>query len=119
MNNQTLTRRSVLQGLGAASLTAAAPGLLHAKNQSKVLIIGAGLSGLGAALLLQDAGIDVLVVSLSKAQHRMHANVEDGFCVGEETVVVQLVQGLQGERFQISQDICRHLNSSSGLDGIL
>ncbi|TDJ48049.1 MAG: FAD-dependent oxidoreductase [Gammaproteobacteria bacterium] len=57
-----LTRRTLIQGLGAASVAAATPRILRAQNKSQVIVIGAGLSGLGAALLLQDAGLDVQVI---------------------------------------------------------
>ncbi len=62
-NTTPISRRTVIQALGAASAAAiAAPGILRAQNRSDVIVIGAGLSGLGAALLLQDAGIDVRVI---------------------------------------------------------
>ncbi len=60
------TRRKALQGLGAATGAVALAPLLsgcgRAKADADVIIIGAGLSGLQAAVLLQDAGMDVLVV---------------------------------------------------------
>ncbi len=58
----TVNRRTILQAAGAVTLAAAAPRALRAQNRHKVVIIGAGLSGLGAALLLQDAGLDVQVI---------------------------------------------------------
>jgi len=69
----TLTRRSVIRGIGAASIAAATPGLLRAQNKSDVLVIGAGLSGLGAALLLQEAGVNVQVI---EGRNRIGGRVE-------------------------------------------
>ncbi len=58
----TVDRRQVLQGIGAATLAAAAPRALRAQNRSDVVVIGAGLSGLAAALILQEAGLNVRVI---------------------------------------------------------
>ncbi len=60
-------RRQLLTGLGAAAVSAAAPSVLRLTGCARapdadVIVIGAGLSGLEAALLLQDAGLDVLVL---------------------------------------------------------
>lgn len=71
--NTNLTRRSVIRGIGAASIAAAAPGLLRAQNKSDAIVIGAGLSGLGAALLLQDAGVNVQVI---EGRNRIGGRVE-------------------------------------------
>jgi len=62
-NSAGLSRRTVVKAIGSAPLLATAgAGLLHARNQSKVLVIGAGLSGLQTALLLESAGLDVQVI---------------------------------------------------------
>jgi len=60
--NQKLDRRAVLRAIGAASIAVAAPGILRAQNKSDAIVIGAGLSGLTAALFLQDAGVNVQVI---------------------------------------------------------
>jgi monoamine oxidase len=73
MSKTTLTRRTVIRGIGAASLAAATPRLLRAQNKSDVLVIGAGLSGLGAALLLQEAGVNVQVI---EGRNRIGGRVE-------------------------------------------
>ncbi len=58
----TLTRRTVLKAIGAASVAAGSPRVLRAQKQADVIIIGAGLSGLTAALLLQESGVNVQVI---------------------------------------------------------
>lgn len=60
-NRITLSRRTVLKAMGTAPLLAAA-GPVRALNKSNVIVIGAGLSGLNAALLLEDAGLNVRVL---------------------------------------------------------
>jgi monoamine oxidase len=57
-----VTRRSVLRGAGAAALAACAPGLARAAADPDVLVIGAGLAGLNAALMLEGLGARVRVV---------------------------------------------------------
>lgn len=69
----TLTRRTVIRGIGAASIAAATPRVLRAQNRSDVIVIGAGLSGLGAALLLQEAGTNVQVI---EGRNRIGGRVE-------------------------------------------
>lgn len=59
----TVSRRTLVKGMGALPLAAAlGSGPLRAKNRMKVIVIGAGLSGLNAALLLEEQGIDVQVL---------------------------------------------------------
>jgi monoamine oxidase len=57
-----LDRRTLLKAAGASAVAAALPRTLRAQNKSEVLVIGAGLSGLNAALLLEEAGVDVRVI---------------------------------------------------------
>ncbi|MCK6371206.1 MAG: FAD-dependent oxidoreductase [Gammaproteobacteria bacterium] len=57
-----LDRRELLSATAGAAVLAATPRLLKARKRSKVIVIGAGLSGLGAALALEEAGLDVQVI---------------------------------------------------------
>jgi len=52
----------MLKAMGASSVLAAAPQPVRALNESDVIVIGAGLSGLNSALLLQSQGLDVRVI---------------------------------------------------------
>ncbi len=61
-NRSGLNRRSIIKAIGAASFAAATPRLLRAQNKSDVIVIGAGLSGLAAALLLEETGANVQVI---------------------------------------------------------
>ena len=55
-------RRSLLKGAGALAFSSVLPSGARAQNKSQVLVIGAGLSGLNAALILEELGIDVQVI---------------------------------------------------------
>lgn len=59
-----LSRRQALKGLGASAVAPALgwPNAVRATTQSDVIVIGAGLSGLYAALLLADEGLKVTVL---------------------------------------------------------
>lgn len=59
---KNLDRRTLIAAAGATAALAATPRPLRAATRSKVLVIGAGLSGLHAALTLQDAGLEVRVI---------------------------------------------------------
>ena len=57
-NTSGISRRTILKGISAVPL-AAALGPVRAQNRAKVIVIGAGLSGLNAALLLEEQGLAV------------------------------------------------------------
>ncbi len=67
-----LDRRTLLAGAGAAATLSAAPGLLRAQSKDPVIVLGAGLAGLSAALTLQDAGMAVRVL---EARNRVGGRV--------------------------------------------
>jgi len=71
-------RRRFLQGLGAAASAALLPRTRPAKaatQKPKVVIVGAGIAGLNAALTLQDAGIaSTIYESSSRIGGRMHSD---------------------------------------------
>lgn len=56
------SRRSVLAASSAAAIAGVAPKPIHAATERDVVIIGAGLSGLNAAMLLEEAGYSVAIV---------------------------------------------------------
>jgi len=60
-NTSGISRRTIIKGISAIPV-AAALGPVRAQNRAKVIVIGAGLSGLNAALLLEEQGIDVQVI---------------------------------------------------------
>jgi len=59
------SRRSLVKGVGATALTAALAihtGRARAQDRADVLVLGAGLSGLQSALLLEELGLSTLVL---------------------------------------------------------
>ena len=68
-----MSRRTIIKALGATTIASSMPTALRAQNRSDVIVIGAGLSGLGAALLLQDAGLNVQVI---EGRNRIGGRVE-------------------------------------------
>ena len=62
MVDRLLSRRMAIKTAGAAALSAALPRRIRAQAKTDVIVIGAGLSGLHAALLLEEQGLDVQVI---------------------------------------------------------
>jgi monoamine oxidase len=62
MVNRLISRRTVVKTAGAAALSTVVPNGLRAQTKQQVIVIGAGLSGLHTALLLEEEGFDVQVI---------------------------------------------------------
>ncbi len=57
----SVSRRTIIKAMGSAPLLAAS-GPVRALNKADVIVIGAGLSGLNTALLLESSGMNVTVL---------------------------------------------------------
>jgi monoamine oxidase len=73
MSQTKLNRRTLLKAMSAAPILAAAPQAVRAMNESDVIVIGAGLSGLNAALMLQGEGLNVRVL---EGRNRIGGRIE-------------------------------------------
>ncbi len=62
MSHRAISRRNLLQSTAALSLAFAVPRPARAQTVVDVIVIGAGLSGLNAALNLEEQGLNVLVL---------------------------------------------------------
>ncbi len=62
MKRNRVSRRQFIQSTAAVSLAFATPKIAWGQTSADVIIIGAGMSGLNAALLLEEQGLDVLVL---------------------------------------------------------
>ena len=62
LKTRSRSRRTILQAIAAGAITSFYPKPVRALNKSDVVVIGAGLSGLYAATILQDEGYKVTVL---------------------------------------------------------
>ena len=62
LKTRSRSRRTILQTIAAGAITSFYPKPVRALNKSDVVVIGAGLSGLYAATILQDEGYKVTVL---------------------------------------------------------
>ena len=62
MKRNPISRRQFIQSTAAVSLAFATPKMAWGQTSADVIVVGAGWSGLSAALVLQDEGLDVLVL---------------------------------------------------------
>ena len=62
MIKRAISRRKLLKSAAATSLAFAVPKVARAQTTVDVIVIGAGLSGLHTALMLEEEGVDVQVI---------------------------------------------------------
>ncbi len=62
MKRNLVSRRKFMQSAAAASLAFVTPKVAWGQTSADVIVIGAGMSGLNAALLLEEQGLDVRVL---------------------------------------------------------
>lgn len=75
MNNQTssISRRAFVGGMSASLIACAAPRRTWSKTTADVIIVGAGLAGLHAASLIENAGYKVILLEgAAHAGGRLH-----------------------------------------------
>lgn len=82
--NCDMTRRTVISALAAATLPLPACQPSEGRLDADIVVIGAGLSGLYSAMLLEDAGYEVQVIeALNRVGGRMYTlDHGDGFTEG-------------------------------------
>lgn len=62
MKRNQISRRRFMQSTAAISAAFATPKIAWGQTAADVIVIGAGMSGLNAALFLEDQGFDVMVL---------------------------------------------------------
>ena len=72
MKRNQISRRRFMQSTAAISAAFATPKIAWGQTTADVIVIGAGMSGLNAALFLEDQGFDVMVL---EGRHRVGGRV--------------------------------------------